>query len=212
MLTIVAALAIAATSHARLVCTKPGVRLWNLKSNIPKPSSITKAPLIPLKDLMAMPYPDVMPKSNLNRRDRVAAFPNPHNLTEGQMVRTRGWLRLVATEDNDCEYHMQLTLSRTSKRSFIVEVSKDDATSIHSAFVRSHAKTVRAFVRSTLFNGDEPPEDAKALDDPVYVEVVGQLFLDSAHSVNGQRGKAGMPAATLWELHPVLAIKRAPEP
>jgi hypothetical protein len=131
---------------------------------------------------------------------------------EGQILRTRGWLRLVATEDNDCEYHMQLTLSRTSTSSLIVEVANDDAASIHSTFVRARAKEVRAWVRDELFAGNPPPESGRVLSPPVFVDVVGQLFFDSAHGERDARGKAGMPAATRWELHPVLKISRATPP
>src|SRR5881394_1272031 len=85
--------------HSPLACTEPGVRLWNLKSTIPKPSSLIKAPLIPLADMLALPYPDPMPKTNLKTRKRIALVANAHSAKEGDMVRTRGWLRLVATED-----------------------------------------------------------------------------------------------------------------
>jgi hypothetical protein len=193
-------------------CTEPGKLLWGLKSNIPKPSSIAKAKFVRFSELMRLPYPDPMPKRNLPTRDRVALIANPNGVKEGDMIRTRGWLRLIATEDNDCEYHLQLTQTKASKNSVIIEVSKDDATSIKSAFVRGKAKTVRAFIRDEANGGEEPPEGGKVLDPPIYVEVAGQLFLDSAHGKNDKRGKGGMPAATLWEIHPVLAIKHGTAP
>src|SRR4051812_40576221 len=92
-------------------CTEPGIRLWNIKSTIPRPSSIARAPLVPLDDLMKLSYPTPMPNMTLNRRDRLALVANAHGIKEGDMVKTRGWLRLIATEDNDCEYHLQLTLT-----------------------------------------------------------------------------------------------------
>jgi hypothetical protein len=47
---------------------------------------------------------------------------------------------------------------------------------------------------------------------PVYVTVTGILFYDDSHVGDAPRGKKGMKAATLWELHPVTAIAFAPAP
>jgi hypothetical protein len=194
-------------------CTEPGKARWGTKSNIPKPSSIVRAKRVALADLMALDDPDPAPKRGQPLTGLITgAAENGLRVHEGQILRTRGWLRLVATEDNDCEYHIQLTRTRTSKPSFIVEVAKDDAASIGSTFVRAKANAVRQWIRDELFGGDEPPEGGRLISPPVYVEVTGQLFFDSAHGVNDARGKKGMPAATRWELHPILTIARATPP
>jgi len=73
--------------------------------------------------------------------------------------------------------------------------------------VRGRATKVRSFIRDSVNGGNEPPESGKTLGAPVLVEVVGQLFYDSAHGIHDKRGKGGMPAATLWELHPVMDIR-----
>ena len=210
MLVAVAFLALLTSAPA--TCTEPGKLLWGLKSNVPAHSSIEKAKLVKLSQLMELPYPDSMPNRKLETRDRLPLIANPDGIREGDMIRTRGWLRLIATEDNDCEYHLQLTLSDTSTQSFIIEAGKDDATSVKSKFVRGKVASVRAFIRDETNAGNEPPEGGKLLDTPQFVEVVGQLFLDSAHGKNDKRGKGGMPAATLWELHPVLVVKHAKAP
>jgi hypothetical protein len=180
---------------------------------VPKKSSIVRAKRVFLSSLMKLDDPDPAPK----RRQPVTglilgAKANALRVHEGQILRTRGYVRLVATEDNDCEYHLQLTLRPDSDTSFIVEVAKDDATSIHSTFVRGRAKEVRAWVRDELLAGSEPPEGGRLIAPPVFVEVVGQLFFDSAHGKHDARGKMGMPAATRWELHPVLRIAKVPPP
>ena len=210
--TSVATLLLAIPAPALADCTEPGKALWSIKSNVPRGASITRAPMVPLAGLMNLPDPEPVPSPGKLLRPRIPHFDNALGIQEGELVRTRGWLRLIATEDNDCEYHLQLTLSATSTRSFIIEVAKDDATSIRSAWVRSKAGKVRAFVRDEVNGGKEPPEGGKTLADPLYVEVVGQLFYDSAHGKNDKRGKAGMPAATLWELHPVVEIKASRAP
>jgi hypothetical protein len=200
-------------SRAAFACTEPGKARWGAKSNVPRPSSIERAKRVALKDLMALDDPDPTPKRGQPATGLITgAAANGLRVHEGQILRTRGWLRLVATEDNDCEYHMQLTLTRTSKPSLIVEVAKDDAASIHSAFVRGKARAVRAWIRDELFAGSEPPGAGRVISPPVFVEVVGQLFFDSAHGEHDARGKAGMPAATRWELHPVLTISGATPP
>lgn len=203
----------AAERGARAACTEPGKARWGAKSNIPRPSSLVHARRVALKDLMALEDPDPAPKRGAPTTGLIiGARANSLRVHEGQILRTRGYLRLVATEDNDCEYHIQLTLSPRSKASLIVEVAKDDAVSIHSTFVRARAREVRTWIRDELLGGHEPPEGARLITPPAYVEVVGQLFFDSAHGERDRRGKLGMPAANRWELHPVLAIKavRAP--
>jgi hypothetical protein len=203
----------AAPVHAPFACTQPGKARWGAKSNIPKASSIARAKRVALKDLMTLEDPDPVPKRGQPATGLITGVAaNGQRVHEGQILRTRGWLRLVATEDNDCEYHMQLTLTRSSTRSFIVEVAKDDTASIHSVFVRGKAKEVRAWIRDELFEGREPPEGGRVISPPVFVDIVGQLFFDSAHGEHDARGKAGMPAATRWELHPVLTISGATPP
>ena len=194
---------------ARPACTEPGKSRWGVKSNVPRPSSIVNAKRVALKDLLALEDPNPAPVKFQPERGLIAPSPNSLGVHEGQLIRTRGYLRLVATEDNDCEYHIQLTTTPQATSSLIVEVAKEDAVSIPSAFVRARAKEVRAWIRNSLFQGAEPPGGGKLVTPPVYVEVVGQLFFDSAHGKNDARGKHGMPSRTRWELHPVLFITRA---
>jgi hypothetical protein len=149
----------AAPARAAFTCTEPGKSRWGAKSNIPRPSSIVRAKRVALKDLMSLEDPDPAPKRGQPATGLLTGgAQNGLRVHEGQILRTRGYLRLVATEDNDCEYHMQLTLTPRTKRSLIVEVAKDDAASIHSAFVRARAREVRTWIRDELFQGNEPPE------------------------------------------------------
>ena len=99
MLVAVAFLALLTSAPA--TCTEPGKLLWGLKSNVPAHSSITKAKLVKLSHLMDLPYPDSMPNRALEIRDRLPLIANPDGVKEGDMIRTRGWLRLIATEDNE---------------------------------------------------------------------------------------------------------------
>lgn len=71
-------------------------------------------------------------------------------MKEGDIVSVRAFIHLVAGEP-DGDYHIQISDNKDSMaKCFIVEVPKDDEEFTKSATVRSHAKTVRAFVRDKL--------------------------------------------------------------
>ncbi len=71
------------------------------------------------------------------------------------------------------------------------------------ARIRKMSAVVRAFVRDNFLNGKQPPKGGKIVQ-PKLVRVVGQLFFDSWHVTDAEpRGKKGMKAATLWEIHPI---------
>jgi hypothetical protein len=63
-----------------------------------------------------------------------------------------------------------------------------------------------------MLAGKDPSVSGSVMQHPVYVTVTGILFFDDAHVGDQPRGKKGMKAATLWELHPVTAIAFAPQP
>jgi hypothetical protein len=196
--------------QAAAACTEPGKSRWGTKTNVPLHSSISHATMVPLTDLMHFMDPVPTVKKFSPAVGRIPPFTNALGLQEGQIVRTKGWLRLVATESNDCEYHIQLTRTTSADSCFIVEIARDDATSIQSTWVRNRAAIVRQWFHDHVTNGAEPTTDSLAT--PVYVEVVGQLFFDSAHGPHDARGKKGMHATTRWELHPILSIKAATPP
>jgi hypothetical protein len=78
--------------------------------------------------------------------------------------------------------------------------------------VRERAATVRAFIRTRLLRGKEPSPRGSVMIHPVYVRLSGALFYDDAHVGDAPRGKRGMHASTLWELHPVTTIEFARPP
>jgi hypothetical protein len=143
----------------------------------------------------------------------IPAFDNPHHVKEGDIVQTEGWVYLIATESNDCEYHIQIANdSLHGSPCMVVEVAKPDAKSIKDPAVRAKAKSTRLLIRHNLLNGNEPAGSGTLLKKPVYVRITGQLFYDDFHIGTPARGKKGMKAANLWELHPVVAIEFASPP
>jgi len=125
----------------------------------------------------------------------------------------------VATENNDCEYHIQLTdqpRTTTDKPTasdlcVIVEVARPD--SFQDPELRKQAQAVRDFIKTKLTANQEPGPSGNIMQHPVYVQVSGQLFYDDAHlKTDGTpepRGKRDMKSNTLWELHPVFAFQFA---
>jgi hypothetical protein len=213
-----AAIVLASTvlSHVlHAACTEPGKERWAIKSSVPA-GGLTKTPKhVDLSALIALT--DAQGVTHNDARYGTARIPNAANaagLAEGDMIVTEGWLHLVALEGNDCEYHIQLSGSATDgNHCLIVEVAKDDATSIKTdAALRTKAGGVRGFVRTKLLKGKEPSGTGNVMQHEVYVRVVGQLFFDDAHVGDPPRGKKGMHAATLWELHPIISMAFAPKP
>ena len=175
-------------------CTEPGKERWAIKSSVPA-GALTKSPThVDLSDLIALA--DAQGVGHNDARYGTARIPGPANaagLTEGQMIATDDWLHLVALEGNDCEYHIQLSGSPTDgNHCLIVEIAKDDATSIMTdAALRAKAGGVRGFVRTKRLKGKEPSGTGNVMQHQVYVRVVGQLFFDDAHVGDPPRGKKG---------------------
>ncbi len=44
------------------------------------------------------------------------------------------------------------------------------------------------------------------MSSPPFVHLRGQLFYDASHVGDPPRGKREMKAATIWEIHPVVAM------
>lgn len=124
------------------------------------------------------------------------------------MVSLTGYLHLVASEKNDGDYYMQISGSPTDGNNcIIVEVPPENE---GPAELRPYYARVRKFVRDRLLRGEEPGPAGNVMNHPPYVEVAGQLFFDDRHLKDPPRGKRGLKAATLWEIHPVVGIRFAP--
>jgi hypothetical protein len=195
---------------AKAVCKEPGKARWTLKSSVPTGADLSHPTFVPLADLLTLgePVPAVTKNDSRYARKLIPAFDNPHHLKEGDIVSTEGWIYLVATEGNDCEYHIQIANdSQNGSPCMVVEVPKPDAKSVKSVSLRAKIKSVRNIIKANILNGKEPPSSGKVLAQPVYVRFTGQLFYDDFHIGTPPRGKKGMKAANLWELHPITAIE-----
>lgn len=203
-----ALLLVTSTSLSAARELKPGVERWAIKTMAPTTTTPKAVPLRTLLDLA-----DVAGVHKNDGRFQDVRMTTPVNgLREGQLISTKGWVHLVAGEA-DGDYHIQISASPTSGDDcLIVEVPEDDRDFTVDARVRSAAEEVRTWFREKILKGREPSASGSVMQHPVFVEVVGALFYDDAHVGDQPRGKKGMKAATLWELHPVMSIRFAPKP
>jgi hypothetical protein len=176
---------------ALAISLHPGIARWPVKvsAHIAPAQSMTLASLMALGNVPGVARND--------RRYRRKLIPG----REGAIVTTSGWLRLVAQE-SDGDYHVQLTNARGDSRCLIVEVPLPAF--VPDAALAARCATARAEVHR-LAGADPLPTGTPVT--PVRVAVTGQLFYDDAHVGGPPRGKGGMKAATLWELHPVFDVQ-----
>lgn len=189
-------------------CHEPGVERWQIKASVQRGVDLSAPQDVPLAELLSLGDVSGVTKNDRRYQDaRIADLADQNCLKEGDIISTTGYLRLVATEGNDCEYHIQISASPTDSSSVvIVEIAKDDATSIADPTLRENSTTVRNWVRTKLLNGAEPGSSGNVMRHPVFVRVTGQLFYDDAHVGDRPRGKKGMKAGSLWEIHPITAL------
>ncbi|MCL5029233.1 MAG: hypothetical protein M1480_09475 [Bacteroidetes bacterium] len=186
----------------------PGVERWSIKTSLPKKSNKMT---ITLSELLALDNPI---KSYSSREYGAKRIPNTvqKGLKEGDIVTSRGYLHLVALENDnvnhrDGDYHIQVRNTEEWKDScLIVEVPYPDARFVANENLRAKCRVVRDFIKEKFLKGKEPGA-ANVMDHKMYVEITGQLFFDASHLKGNPRGKKGMKSYTCWEIHPVTAIK-----
>jgi hypothetical protein len=189
-----------------------GVERWPIKTSVPDGTNFSKAAQVALTDLLALPdAPGVGHDDAKYQSARIPAKAGD-KFSEGQLLTTTGWLHLVAGE-TDGDYHIQISDSdSTGDHCLIVEVPNPDAKFTASADLQPKFAAVRDLIKTKMLAGKDPSVGGSVMQHPVYVTVSGILFYDDSHVGDPPRGKKGMHAATLWELHPVTAIAFAPKP
>jgi hypothetical protein len=203
-------------------CHSPGKERWLVKTSVPSNANFANTKHVKLADLMKLGNPPGVKHNDSRFQDqRIPAFQNGLNVKEGDFLTVRGFLYLVATEDNDCEYHIQISdqpRTTTDKPAgdedcLIVEVARPD--SFQDAEIQKRAQTVRDLIKTKLVANHEPGPSGNVMQHVVSVEVSGQLFFDDAHlksdGTSELRGKRDMKSKTLWELHPIFDFKILPK-
>jgi hypothetical protein len=189
-----------------------GVERWAVKVSVPEGTNFSKAANVALADLLALP--DAPGVTHNDKRYDTARIPGKEGdqFPEGKLITTTGWLHLVAGE-TDGDYHIQISASATAgDHCLIVEVPNPDPKFKASADLDPKFAAVRDLIKTKMLAGKDPSPGGSVMQHPVFVTVTGILFYDDAHVGDQPRGKKGMKAATLWELHPVTAIGFAAAP
>ena len=209
---------VASVSAAAQTCNGPGKARWAIKTSLPGGTNASDSgKTIDLGKLLALPAaPGVKDDDERFQDARIPAFNNDLQIKEGDLVTTIGWLYLVATEKDDCDYHIQISpQARTttnaplgSDESIIVEAPRPDF--ISDSDLSAKVSQERDFIKSKLLLGKEPSSGGSVMQHPVCVKVTGQLFYDDAHETGQPRGKKHLQSKTLWELHPITAFTFAP--
>jgi hypothetical protein len=186
---------------------KPGVERWPIKTSAPKLKDTPK--VVSFEDLIAVPNPTGVAKDDARyQKALIPHFDNALNVDEGQIVQVTGWLHLIALE-TDGDYHIQMSNSDTSgNHCLIVELPYPNFVKSSKA-LKQQCTVVRNYIKKNILGGQEPSSEGTVLKKAVFVTVTGQFFYDDAHVNTPPRGKKGMHAATLWELHPVTNLKLA---
>ena len=202
---------------------KPGspVSRWSIKTGLPEGTVLTQpGTLIPLSDFL-----DLKPaaeKRTAEYQDKRYPKVSDAPAAEGDIVRTRGYVRLVA-EETDGDFHIQITTDPANfDNCLVVEVPMPDQQFVaNSPDVVSAAKAVRDFVIAKLLAGQTPrPGSVRVMQGQAFVEVGGQLFFDSEHQAAMSKGvfrgksinKKQLPSKTSWEIHPITSMAFAPKP
>ena len=193
---------------------KKGVERWAIKVSLPGSLNLAQAQTIPIAEVLALGDAKGVHQNDPNFQNaRIPEAASPLKVKEGDLVTVTGWLFLIALED-DGDYHIQISASpQSGDHCLIVEVPNPDSAFDAEPSLRPTFQTVRDFLKARTLQNQEPSRCGSVMTHPPYVRVTGQLFFDDSHvGATQARGKKCMHAATLWELHPVVAVQFAPKP
>jgi len=191
---------------------KPGVRRWPIKTGLPEhinktPKAIDYATFANLGNM-----PGVTKNDKRYQAARIPDKIDDSKYKEGDIVAVKGYIHLVALEP-DGDYHIQVNNDATDgKECIIVEIPNPDKAFVSDDSVRATVAAPRDFVTEKLLKGNSVKSSGNVMQHPPYVRIVGQLFYDDSHVGDAPRGKKGMKATTLWEVHPVTAMAFAQKP
>ncbi|MEP6622528.1 MAG: hypothetical protein ABJE47_24615 [bacterium] len=190
-------------------CTKVGSERWDVKTSAPNGSRTRHAfTAAELGALHEPPRIDEAGQKMLKTRypDKLSL-----GLHEGDMVTVRGWVQLIKTSPDDCDYHIQLTPTKDGTTgTIIVEIPKADADHVSDYALRGELNAEHATILTQLKLAKEPghvPIDGRA-----YMEFKGALFFDGPHYPYCDRRGEGTKAVTCWEVHPVVSTRFVRKP
>jgi hypothetical protein len=143
--------------------------------------------------------------AGVNTSASVRQSNTPISPYETKVFRVDGDLWLVKMEDNDNEYHLEISRRGGGPKGnrIIVEIPPDPA----------YAGTRRTLLSLLPGNYVFKQRTSRTFTKPIPVRVTGYAFYDGAHwtkkDVQGHYHGSAY-TATLWEIHPIWKIERAP--
>jgi hypothetical protein len=201
-----------AAAARRAPAIKPGVERWSVKTSLPPNTDFSKAQTISFADLAALPDAPGVVKNDPRYQSSRIPEKIAGKYTEGQLLSVTAYIWLVGLE-SDGDYHIQISATNMSgDHCVIVEASDPNPAFTADTTLQPKTQAVRALIKSKMLAGQDPSTFGSLMLHPVYVTVTGILFYDDAHIGDPPRGKKGMHAAGLWELHPVTNVAFAVKP
>jgi hypothetical protein len=199
------------TSAAQQVSNKKVIgsqMAWNANSHNKKPAKKEIANsyrTVKLNDLLQLPLLKEMHNAKANPNYKHAA--RRFGLTEGEVVTTKGYIQVVATENagkpNEV-YLVQLSLNpKREDACFIIRIPTNRFASPASKIATANAKK---FICEKLVEGRVPCWGGNIMRHPVYVSITGTLAYNNmrAKAMLGAKpnyeAKRNMHAYTAWEI------------
>ena len=203
----------------------PGTDRWPVKISADTEQTPKSVTISKLKNLPPL-FSDSESKASRDEHQDKVHPDVKGGLHEGEILAVKhGYLQLIAREASfnnkhndfeDGDYHIQIGETRDEREGCVI-VEIPDPDFVKEAALKAKVTQARADVMK-LLKLSTVSDSGTCIAHPPKVTVVGQLFWDSAHSSSanpgGGRGKkqCHQLAATLWEVHPVIAIVAEPNP
>jgi hypothetical protein len=161
----------------------------------PEPATLRASAITPLtvKDIVKL----AVPKGKILTDAAIDAH-------EDETVQVAGFVRLIKLSDDDCDLHVQLGAFADKHVPQIIAEIPPGATATRKALAEILGVKVHAPGGKPIF-----------FDGPkaVKITVTGKLFDDASHFAQDHPktgSNHGSGVATLWEVHPVWRVERAP--
>jgi hypothetical protein len=203
----------------------PGTDRWPVKTSADLEQTPKSVTISKLKNLPPL-FTTKESKASRDEHQEKVHSTVKGGLREGQILAVKhGYLQLIAREASfnekhgdfeDGDYHIQIGETRDEREGCVI-VEIPDPAFVKDAALKAKVTQARADVLNIL-KLKSVSDSGTCIAHPPKVTVVGQLFWDSAHSGStkpgGGRGKkqCHQMAATIWEVHPVIAVIAEPNP
>jgi hypothetical protein len=201
-----------AATRAQATCTNVGKERWTVKTTAPL-SATKKHPTFTAESFAKIPEPPNINAPGQKTLESRYTEAIDDSLHEGELVSITGYVQLIKTSPDDCDYHIQITpTAKGDSGTIIVEIPDPDAAHVSDPDLRAVLTAARDSIRKQLKLTREPGSGGSQIGGRAYMEFQGALFFDATHDSNCAGRGTGTPAVTCWELHPVVLTRFAPKP